>query len=219
MQHALSATLLVIVEGARTAIGQAMRRAPHASFPAIHWLHDWLFRSARRLDRILSTPYRPRAPVSPVNRAGGPRARVLPSPPARLTWAGFRRLIGGQEVSAADTQLAHLLRDPDIRALLARDPRAVRLFRGLCRRLGIRRAPDLPAILFPAPTPRGPEPRRPAPTPKLRDPRPIVERTAVCPDTGRRTFVPWTAELAGYRRAMAPLYRHARRAAATKRTA
>ena len=215
MQHALSATLLVIVEGARTAIGRTMRRAPQTAWPAMTLLWGWLIRSARRFDRILATPY---VPARPRPRAT-PAAVSATAPKASLpTWHRLRRLVASPEINGAPSQFEQFLRDPDVHALLARDPRAVRLLRGLCRRFSIPRQPDLPAVLFPTRR-RTPKPRGSGAASRLRDPRPIVERTAVCPDTGRRTFVPWTAELAGYRREMAPLHRRARREAAARRKA
>ena len=204
MHPALSLTLLVIVEGARGALAATMRRAPETAIPGMTALWNWLTRAARRFDRILATPYVP--PQARRTSRRTPRrtpARVPPTAPkpALPTWHWLRRVLRSPEINGGPSQFEQFLRNPDVHALLARDPRAVRLLRGLCRRFAIRRAPDLPAILFPTYPRKQPKAPRGTVTPKLRDPRPLIERTAVCPDTGRRTFVPWTAELAEYRRA------------------
>ena len=219
MNHPLSATLLVIVEVARGVLAKTMRRAPETAVPRITFFWGWLFRAARRLDRILATPY-----VAPRPRPSRTRTAETPAPdqqpkPALPTWHWLRRVIGGHEINGGPSLFEHFLRDPDVHALLARDPRAVRLFRGLCRRFSIARAPDLPAVLFAPHTRRKPGTRKAGMPSALRDPRPIIERTAVCPDTGRRTFVPWTAEMAEYRRQMRPLFRAARRAETKRRAA
>ena len=199
MRHSLSLTLMAIAEGAQRAIGRTMGRAPETAFPRITLLWNWLVRAARRFDRILSTPY---VPLRPRPQAAHPTPLAAPAPPPTLpTWHWLRHVLDACEINAAPCQFEQFLRDPHVHALVAQDPRAARLLRGLCRRYAIRRAPDFPAILFPSRTRRKPKLGQPATPPRLRDPRPIIERTAVCPDTGRRTFVPWTAELAEYRRA------------------
>ena len=156
---------------------------------------------ARTSPAVASHARRPAAHARPA----APDAPA-PAAPPRIP-ASWRRLFAPlhtPEILGGLSQFEHWLKDPELAGLLARDPRAVRVLRGLCRRMGVRRVPELPAILFPLYPRRRPEARKPARTPtgppRLRDPRPIVERTAVCPDTGRRTFVPWTAELAEYRR-------------------
>ena len=201
----LPETLMVIIEVARTVIGRTMRQAPPATFPAITLLYGWLLRTARRFGRILATPYVPARPRART-QAPAPRAARLAVP----TWRWLLRQTRAAELNVLSTQLEHFLKDPAVAELLARDPRALRLLRGMCRRIGIRRAPDLPALLFPPPRRRR-QPRPKPPAPRLRDPRPIIERTEICPDTGRRTFVPWTQELAASRRHFTEALRRSRR--------
>ena len=202
---ALAETLMVIARTAQDLIGPAMRHARPDSHPAIHLLFNWVVGVARRFAHILATPYvaplpRPGRPARPATPSARALAVAIPGQPAPTlrTWRWLVRALGINTPYATVTQFTQFLRDPAIAELLARDPRAVRLLRGMCRRFAIQRQPDLPPILFARPR-RRVRPRPAAPASRLRDPRPIIERTAVCPDTGRRTFVPWTAELAEYR--------------------
>ena len=180
MSHPLLLTLSVIVDVARKGIVAVSGRVPVAAHSAILWLHNWFNGSVRRLAHILATPYRPRAatrrPRATAGQASAPASnRPTSRPISRPTWRWLQRLTGGAPQVGQLTQFEHFLRDPEVHALVAADPRARRLFRGMCRRLGIRRAPDLPALLFAAASP-------PAQAPKARPParpaRPPAHRRA-----------------------------------------
>ena len=89
---------------------------------------------------------RPRPPpdASPCDTTR-PRKVALPRAEYWLIW-----LV--PDAGSLGSQLRHLLAEPDMVALLEADPRSGRILRPLCRALGIRPGPDVPAALFPSRT-------------------------------------------------------------------
>ena len=95
-------------------------------------------------------PPRPRRPRAP--RPGRPKPPL--SLPRGRSW--LIRLVR-QEAAAAGSQLRYLLAEPDMRALVAADPRMGRLLRPLCHALGVTPPPEIakPATV-PAPAAAAP---------------------------------------------------------------
>jgi len=82
-----------------------------------------------------------------------PRAPRPPRLPGNFGW-----LLGMSSATAiAGSQLAYLLTDPDMLALLRASPQLVQMLRPLCRMLGV----ALPAEFQPPPPPPGAEPKPP----------------------------------------------------------
>ena len=161
-QPTLSQTLTIIVDSARAQIANCFARARPHHQPAIFLFHTWILRVLRRFEHIERTRYRPsRKRARPV-QAEAPPAPPRAARPRSPGWMFLIRNLPGYEYRALPTQFAHFLKDPAIAELLARDPRAVALFRGACRRLALRPEPGLPPVLFPA-TPRKRRERRPKP--------------------------------------------------------
>ena len=99
---------------------------------------------------------RPAKPRTPHKR----EAAAKPQAPRRFAW-----LIDFLPHHAAGyaSQLRHMLtHDPELIALMAASPQAGRIFRPLCRMLGMHSGPDLPPSLFP-PSPPSRRPRVEAP--------------------------------------------------------
>ena len=120
----------------------------------------------RRLaDRIAAGTYRPRR-SSPRRTATGRKPRRQSPLPRHFGW--LQPLV--PEAVQFRAQLEHLLRDPEMAALLAAAPASLaRPLRSLCRMLRV----DPPAILAPilAPPPAA-EKSRPAPPPAAENTRP-----------------------------------------------
>jgi hypothetical protein len=74
-------------------------------------------------------------------------------------------------VGGLSSSLRNLLTTDEIATLLADAPQAARILRPLCNMLGIAKAPDLPAALFPERPKRPPKPRAPRPPKEPRAPR------------------------------------------------
>ncbi len=110
--------------------------------------------------RLAAGPLRTRPPRStPPNRTRerAPRKSRLP---ARFAWVVDWL---GYHAAGRGSQLRYLLtEDAEMAALLAASPQGGRIFRPLCRMMGIAPAPDLPPSLFPPPAAK---PEAPEPTP------------------------------------------------------
>ena len=131
--------LAIILAGLAAQIAHSLLRDPkRVGF--IVPLYYRILRAARRFERLTlrlaaGEPARPARP----GRRGG-------KPPVRLPQAhGWLAAVGWQ-VRGYGCQLEYLLSDPAMVELLAAEPRAVRIFRPLCRLLGLR-----PAALPPLP--------------------------------------------------------------------
>jgi hypothetical protein len=162
-------------------------------------LWNYIGRIARRftrtMDRLAEGKLRahtPRPNRTPATAAQPRKPRGYPT-----THAWLRATLA-HEANAYGSQLAHLLDQPETKALLAAAPQAARLLRPLCRYLGIepdaiRRPPRPPAPK--APHPAKPEPPRlarlraePPAEPSVFSPRPIQP---LCPRLLDRW--PWNA--------------------------
>ena len=122
--------------------------------------------------RLPAAPAAPRPPKWLLAPEFGPLPKHLPG---GFAWV-VRRM---PHAAVYGSQLRHWLRDPEVLALLAATPRAGRVLRPLCRMLGIKRTPDMPAALAdllwpPRPTRRSSPTRAPNPDagPPEAQPRP-----------------------------------------------
>ena len=118
--------------------------------PLVLLLWPYLNRLTARFDSLV-TRWREGRLASPAPR--GPHARTHRPNAKRLPQTiGWLIQLTPQGAGAA-SQLRHLFADPEMVALLDAGPQAGRLLRPLCRMLGIRPSPDLPASLFAPPRP------------------------------------------------------------------
>jgi hypothetical protein len=134
------------------------------------------FHLGRVVNRFASLARRVRAGTAAIRKrppatAPRPAATTPPKPtfPRRFFW--LLQIAPGHHTGAGRAQLRHLLADPEMAAFLEAAPQAARLFRPLCRILGIAKAADLPAALFPERPKRPPKPRAPRPPKEPRAPR------------------------------------------------
>ncbi len=96
----------------------------------------WLTQAARRFERSVTGPARARTARSAPATQTRPRAPLLPT---RRGWL-VREL--GWEAAGYGSQLAHLLAEPQMQALIVAVPGVGRVLRPLCRMLGY----DLAAV-------------------------------------------------------------------------
>jgi hypothetical protein len=111
-----------------------------------------------------------------------------PRPPHQFAW--LIRLVPptitqGNAAANGRIHIQSLLSDPDLQALIARNPAAGRIFRPLCHMLGIPTPPILRRARKPTPKPTA---DHPIPRPKRRSPSP--PRPSLFP-TPPRTPAPW----------------------------
>jgi hypothetical protein len=99
----------------------------------------------RRFNEILAQPARPaQPPRTPRPHCRAPRPQPNPSAvklPTRFGW--MHHLYPGHQIPGASSQLAHLLIEPDMIALLNDHPGLARLLRPLCHMLRIKPPPHL----------------------------------------------------------------------------
>ena len=112
---------------------------------------------ARRFAQILAQPPRPTPPQSASPRQHPRAQRPKPAPravklPTRFGW--LPRLYPGHQIPGAGGQLAHLLTEPDMIALIKDRPSLARILRPLCHMLRLTPPPYL--ALPPKTTPRKP---------------------------------------------------------------
>ena len=107
-------------------------------------------------------PYRPR-PETPPAAADAPAPKAVPAGREKLRLpTGFGWLLRRARVGFGRTQMAHLLAQPDMQALIAAVPPVAHHLRPVCRMLGVKPPPGL----FPPRRPsRRPKPAKPAPDP------------------------------------------------------
>jgi hypothetical protein len=123
-----------------------------------------IFRFDRLVLRAEAGLLKPTPPRATGRQPGAP-APAIPSGKAWLI-----RLV--QPTAQYSGQIQAFLDDPAILALIAAAPQAGRIFRPLCRALGI----DIPAILRLPPRPRSPKPRvEPPPPPPKRPSHPALD--------------------------------------------
>ena len=161
----LAQRLTPIIDALRRMAAAEASRRWHL-IPLIGVLHAYLGRVARRFEFLIARlggpirarPSRPNASrpdKTPPAPAEPEAPRKLPSrkpPPREPRLPGrFGWLIDTVPYHAAGvaTQLAALLRDPEMHALMEAEPQAAKILRKLCRMLRIEPAADLPASLFP----------------------------------------------------------------------
>ena len=110
-------------------------------------LWRWLNRAVRRLERAVARPVVARAP-------GAKRERTATAPAAGMRLPGGRgwlvRVLG-YEAAAYASQLQHLLREPEMQALLAAMPAVGRVLRPVCRMLGVTAVAGLARPVRPRP--------------------------------------------------------------------
>ena len=153
----------MIVQGLRDAI--AAHAARNRTAVAVAWLvWPYLHRLAVRLTALAARARAGRVMV--VTRATG-RVRVVPlvqrlRPPCLPQGFGWLARLA-PSILPLRSQVCHLLRDPELAALLAAAPQAARLLRPLCRMLGIKAGADFPQALFDRPEPPPPAQTPPAP--------------------------------------------------------
>ena len=160
-----------IVAGLAAVVARRFLKEPKF-FALIIPLWSWLGRSGRRFGRVKVQP----VAVVPV-RAVMPRvAGVRPVGvrlPSRRGWL-VRAL--GYEAAGYGSQLAALLAEPELQALLTTVPAAGRILRPLCRMLGVEPVGVLaPAVVADAPV----RARRVRPT-RVRIPLPGSTRPYIC---------------------------------------
>jgi hypothetical protein len=163
-------------DGLREAIGRYQLRH-HAWIPLLNLAYGRLARSVGRLDRLMRLW---QAGTLPVPRVRAKRAAaVRKAEPAALRLPGghgwlVKLLVPAGNMGANFVNL--MLQDPEARALFEAAPQAGRIFRPLCRMLGL----EQPAWLRLPPRPRRPrrkpEPKPRAPREDLSDLRPIAIR-------------------------------------------
>ncbi len=108
-------------------------------------------------DRLAAGTLRPAAP--PVSRSPSTKPRPpTQSWPDRMPGSHAWLVRLSLPFAPFGTQLAHLLRDPEMQALIQAAPQVRRLFRPLCCMLGC-------TVLKPPPAPQPPAPKPPAPKP------------------------------------------------------
>ena len=159
------------------------RKAP-SSFLVITYFERVMQRFAAYHARFLAgtlVPPRPRPPraddaPAPESAASESAASERTRPERMPTTFGWVLTVAATAVGCAE-QLQYILREPDLHAMMERAPQMARLFRPLCRMLGMRAAEGFPALLLPPPRPRAPRaPRAPRPLSAKR--REAAERAA-----------------------------------------
>ena len=135
-------------------------------------LQRWAVEFEALVARFRAGRLRPRAPraASCPSSVSRPRPRPPlrgPSLPRDFGW--LLRLVPGTVAHVG--QVRHMLADPEMVALLAASPRAVRMLRQLCRMLDIRE-PDFMAPQRRKRPPANPEPTAPSPEPSAANPAP-----------------------------------------------
>lgn len=132
--------------------GAALRLAG----PLVAMVWSYLSRLRHRVAARIAAGPRPSRPrTSSAARTSAASSRL----PRRRAW--LRSLIPG--TAGAGAQLAHLLAEPDMAALIAADPALGRTIRPLCRLLGIRPPPSLEPPRRPRRDKAPPGPSHPAP--------------------------------------------------------
>ncbi len=164
-------------DGLREAVGQR-QRASRALIPLLNLVWGRLTRLLTRLDRLTRLWEADRLPTPRPRRPATPRQRPPPELRQPTGHGWLARLLGPNFGPAG---VAALLQDPDARALFEAAPQAGRIFRPLCRLLGV----DQPDWLRLPPRPR--KPRAPKP------PRP-ESRTAMIRRWRRMTGAELSAE-------------------------
>jgi len=168
----LSQRLAAVVKQLRTAMGTHGLQDP-VSQALLILLFNHL---GRALHRFASLAQRVAAGTAAIRKRPPPATpRPAAAKPPKLTfprrWCWLFKIAPGHQMAAGRGHLRILLADPDMAAFLEVAPQAARLFRPLCRILGIAKAPDLPTILFPERPKRAPKPRAPRPPKEPRPPR------------------------------------------------
>ena len=160
-----------IVAGVAALVARRFLREPKY-FALIIPLWGWLGRSGRRFGRVRAEA-RPR--VEAVRRVRGvatPRATGVRLPSGR----GWLVRALGWEAAGYGSQLAALLAEPELQALLTTVPAAGRILRPLCRMLGVEPVGALaPAVVADAPVRK----RRVRPK-RMRIPLPGSTRPYIC---------------------------------------
>jgi hypothetical protein len=143
-----------ILTGLRAAIAaKAAKNRTLTTLLVLVWSR--LSRLQTRLERLIAHRRAGTLPTPRPSRAGQPRKHTpKPNFPTAPAWLVARV---GYTAAAFGSQLQHALSDPELAAFLAAAPQANRLFRPLCRMLGI----EPPIKLR-----RTPRPIRPAPPPR-----------------------------------------------------
>jgi len=170
----LAGRVACILENVRGAIG-AHAAAVRSTAPLLLITWNYLSHAAKRLEALTrrvaagTATIRPRArrtkdPAEPAKPRPTPKHPPLPR---RFGW--LVRL--SPNVGGLGSSLRNLLTTDEIATLLADAPQAARILRPLCNMLGIAKAPDLPAALFPEHPKRPPKPRAPRPPREPRPPR------------------------------------------------
>jgi hypothetical protein len=134
---------------------------------------------ARRFAQILAQPARPARPQS-TPRPRAQRPKPAPSAvklPTRFGW--LPRLYPGHQIPGAGGQLAHLLTEPDMIALINAHPSLARILRPLCHMLRLK--PPLYLALPPKATPQ-----KPAITHRRKPPQPTRSKPPPRPKFTRR---------------------------------
>jgi HAMP domain-containing protein len=170
----LAGRVACILENVRGAIGYHAA-AVRAAAPLLLITWNYLSHAARRLEALTRRVAAGTATIRPrARRAKDPTEPAKPRPtpkhpplPRRFGW--LVRL--SPNVGGLGSSLRNLLTTDEIATLLADAPQAARILRPLCNMLGIARAPDLPAALFPERPKRPPKPRAPRPPKEPRAPR------------------------------------------------
>ena len=159
-----------IVAGLAAVVARRFLKEPKF-FALIIPLWSWLGRSGRRFGRVKVQPVAVTVrAVMP--RVGKVRARGVRLP-SRRGWL-VRAL--GYEAAGYGSQLAALLAEPELQALLLATPAAGRILRPLCRMLGVEPVGALaPAVVADAPV----RARRVRPT-RVRIPLPGSTRPYIC---------------------------------------
>jgi hypothetical protein len=152
----LSAALRTILRGVMAALGAWGLEAEIAVL-----LHRRIAHAAARIERMLARfrAGRLRRIADRKARNGAIRRGRVDTLPKRFGWLV---IAGGHRAAGFGSQLRAVLAEPEMTALLAASPEAVRILRPLCRALAV----ELPCF---ADTPRAPRPTRP------RKPRPRPE--------------------------------------------
>jgi HAMP domain-containing protein len=175
----LAERVACILASIRGAIG-AHAAAVRSTAPLLLITWNYLSHAAKRLEALTRRVAAGTATIRPrARRTKDPAEAAKPRPtpkhpplPRRFGW--LVRL--SPNVGGLSSSLRNLLTKDEIATLLADAPQAARILRPLCNMLGIAKAPDLPAALFPERPKRPPKPRppkEPRPPRVRRKPRPI----------------------------------------------
>jgi hypothetical protein len=155
----LSTSFAAILADIRARLFRLMASRPERA-PILMLVHNYLDRTATRLTRLYTLW---RAGTLPAPRIEKPRpGRARTPPPLRLPRQRAWLIRQDQPIAVHNSQLRHLLAQPEFEEFLRAVPRAARLVRPVLHLL----APDPPPpLLALPPRPRKPRPPRPRPPP------------------------------------------------------